>query len=174
VTAAAKLTGSFGLQAKIVNTTQMYVSDARPNAAKSFVAGFQFDPNSVVSTGTKTHDVFRAMTSTAATAMVVQLRGATGGYQLRAGTRLANGTTTYTAWTAFSDKPHSIKLTWLAASTSAGTNGSLSMSIDGLPAVSLTKLANGTVRIDEVRLGAQGIATGITGTEYFDTYTSTL
>jgi hypothetical protein len=48
------------------------------------------------------------------------------------------------------------------------------MSIDGLPAVSLTKLANGTVRIDEVRLGAQGIATGITGTEYFDTYTSTL
>ena len=178
VTSAAKLTGSFGLQARIVNTGQMYVVDATPNAAVSFVAGFQFDPNSVVASGTKTHDVFRAMTATATatatSAIVVQLRGATGGYQVRAGTRLANGTMKYTAWLAFSDAPHAIKLTWLAASTSTDSNGSMSMSVDGFTAGSLATLANGPVRIDEVRLGAQGIAAGISGTEYYDAYTSTV
>ena len=173
VTSAAKLTGSFGLQARIVSTGQMYVVDATPNAAVSFVAGFQFDPNSVVSSGTKTHDVFRAMTATATSAIVVQLRGASGGYHVRAGTRLANGTMKYTAWVAFSDAPHAIKLTWLAAPTSTGSNGSMSMSVDGFTAGSLTTLANGPVRIDEVRLGAQGIAAGISGTEYYDAYTST-
>ncbi len=174
VTSAAKLTGSFGLQARIVNTGQMYVGDTSPNAAVSFVAGFQFDPNSVVASGTKTHDVFRAMTATATSAIVVQLRGATGGYQVRAGTRLANGTMKYTAWLAFSDAPHAIKLTWLAASTSTGSNGSMSMSVDGFTAGSLATLANGPVRIEEVRLGAQGIAAGISGTEYYDAYTSTV
>ncbi len=174
VTSAAKLTGSFGLQARIVNTGEMYVGDTTPNAAVSFVAGFQFDPNSVVASGTKTHDVFRAMTATATSAIVVQLRGASGGYHVRAGTRLANGTMKYTAWVAFSDAPHAIKLTWLAASTSTGSNGSMSMSVDGFTAGSLATLANGPVRIDEVRLGAQGIAAGISGTEYYDAYTSTV
>ena len=174
VTSAAKLTGSFGLQARIVNTGEMYVGDTTPNAAVSFVAGFQFDPNSVVASGTKTHDVFRAMTATATSAIVVQLRGASGGYHVRAGTRLANGTMKYTAWLAFSDAPHAIKLTWLAASTSTGSNGSMSMSVDRFTAGSLATLANGPVRIEEVRLGAQGIAAGISGTEYYDAYTSTV
>ena len=50
----------------------------------------------------------------------------------------------------------------------------MSMSVDGFTAGSLATLANGPVRIEEVRLGAQGIAAGISGTEYYDAYTSTV
>ena len=173
VTSAAGLAGSFGLQARIVNASQMYVADATPSAAASFAVGFQFDPNSVV-LGSKTHDVLRASSASGAVAVKVQLRAGTGGYQVRVGTRLANGSMRYSSWTALSDASHSIQISWVAASSSAVANGSLSWSIDGAAGQSLTSMANSTVRIDEVRLGPQGLSSGISGTEYYDTYTSSL
>jgi hypothetical protein len=172
VVSAAKLSGSFGLQARIVNTGQMYVVDTTPNAVASYSSSFQFDPNSVVMGG-KIHDLFRALSSTGTQAVGVQVRATTGGYQVRATSRLANASTVYTTWATISDGSHSIKLVWVAASSSSVSNGSLSLSIDGQAGPSQINLANSTVRIDEVRLGAQSLSTGISGTEYFDTYTST-
>ena len=38
---------------------------------------------------------------------------------------------------------------------------------------SLTQLANGGQRVDEARLGPQGLVAGVTGAEYYDDFVST-
>ena len=171
VTPAARLTGSYGLQAAIVNTTAMYVVDRSPASASSYSASFQFDPNTVALSG-RFHQIVRALTPTGGSAITVELRAVTGGYQLRTAAMLTNGSSRYGTWVSVSDAPHLIGLAWVAASSTSTANGSLSWSIDGAAAAASTGLANSTVRIDETRLGPQGLGAGISGVEYFDAFTS--
>jgi hypothetical protein len=103
----------------------------------------------------------------------VQVRSATGGYQVRVTTLLNSGSSTSSAWFDLSDAPHTIEVGWQAATTATGKNGAQRIWLDGTLAQAQTTLANGTTRIEEARLGPQVIPTGIAGTEYFDAFAST-
>jgi hypothetical protein len=45
--------------------------------------------------------------------------------------------------------------------------------IDGAAKETVASLRNGTARIETARLGPQSLQTGISGTEYFDGFSST-
>ena len=122
----------------------------------------------------KTHTIFTGRASAGTNTLFLQVRKASGGYEVRVGTRLNSGTTKYTVWSLISDAPHSIEIGWTAATTTSGTNGALSLWIDGSTKPGVTKLANGSQRVDDARLGPQTIPTGISGVELFDGFVSTV
>jgi hypothetical protein len=174
VHASAALVGTYGLRANIADRKEMYVADATPSAAISYHARFRFDPNSVVITSGKTHDVFHGLNRSGTAVITVQVRAATGGYQVRVGSLLRSGSTTYSSWSSMTDAPHTIEIGWQAATTSTGQNGAQRLWLDGTLTQAQTTLANGTTRVDEARLGPQVIPSGVTGTEYFDHFASTV
>jgi hypothetical protein len=121
----------------------------------------------------KIHDIFHGLNGAAATVITVQVRSATGGYQVRVGSLLKSGSMAYSSWSNLSDAPHTVEVGWQAASTSSGSNGVQKLWLDGAVAQAQTTLANGTTRVDEARLGPQVIPAGVAGVEYFDAFAST-
>ncbi len=171
VTSSAALAGIYGLRANIANRNDMYVADTTPTAERSYHARFRFDPNSVTIGSGKIHDIFVATNTAGTTNLRVQVTSASNAYMVRTGTLLSSGSTKYSAWTHITDVPHSIEVAWQAATS--GSNGSSNLYIDGSLVTSVTGLANSSARIDSVRLGPQGIGSGIAGVEYFDAFAST-
>ena len=168
----AALGGNFGLAASI-GGHDMFVADASPNSLAAYHARFGFDPNGVLVTGSKTHDLLVLKNAAGATVMNVQFGRSGSAYRVRMGTLLKAGSTKWTGWMPLTDAPHTIEVGVLAASTASGKNGSAQLAVDGA-VVSLSALANGTTRVDEARLGPQAVPTsGVTGTEWFDLFTST-
>ncbi len=84
-----------------------------------------------------------------------------------------NNKTSATSWYTISNAGHALEVAWQAATTQKGTDGLLSLWIDGQLKGSLTGLANGAYRLEQVQLGPQGLSTGISGTEYYDAFSST-
>jgi hypothetical protein len=79
-----------------------------------------------------------------------------------------------TPWLSIADAPHSVQVSWKAATSPGANDGSLELTIDGVQRTSLTGLDNDTRRIDTLRLGAaSGIDPGTRGMYYFDGLTAT-
>ena len=175
VTAAAALGGARGLQAVLSNRSDSYVSDVTPANLATYHARFRFDPNSVSIASGKSHQLFTARNSSGNTTLVIEVRkGTAGRYEVRAGSRLNSGSTAWTGWASFTDDRHTIEAGFAAATTAAGSNGSVTLWVDGTSAGTVTGLRNGSQRIDAVRLGPQTIPTGVSGTEYLDDFVSTV
>ena len=171
VTTSAALAGTYGLRANIANRNDMYVADATPTAERSYHVRFGFDPNTVTIGAGKIHDILVGTNATGTASLRVQITSSANGYMLRTGSLLNSGSTKYSSWTHITDAPHSIEVAWQAATS--GSNGSCTLYVDGSSATSVTGLANSSMRIDSVRLGPQGVGTGIAGVEYFDGFAST-
>ncbi len=175
VTAAAALGGTRGLQAVLSNRSDSYVSDVTPANLATYHARFRFDPNTVSIASGKSHQLFTARNSSGNTTLVIEVRKGTGTrYEVRAGSRLNSGSTSWTGWASFTDDRHTIEVGFAAATTASGSNGSVTLWVDGTSAASVAKLKNGSQRIDAVRLGPQAIPTGVSGTEYLDDFVSTV
>lgn len=175
VTTAAALGGTRGLQAVITNRTDSYVSDVTPSNLATYHARFRFDPNGVSIASGKSHKLLTARNASGTTTLAVEVRKGSGGrYEVRAGSRLNSGSTAWTAWAPLTDDRHTIEVGFAAATTASGANGSTTLWIDGAAAASKTGLKNGSQRVDAVRLGPQAIPAGVSGTEYFDDFVSTV
>ena len=172
VTAAAARSGAAGLQAVIGNTTAMYVADTTPSALTSYHARFAYAPNTITIGSGKTHDLLDVLDASNTAQAVVQVTKNNGNYQIRATTRSGSSTKT-TNWYTVTNATHSIEIGWQAATTSGGTNGSLTLWIDGASKQTVTGVANGSARVETARLGPQNIGSGISGTEYLDSFAST-
>ena len=172
VTGPAARAGTFGLQAQIAGTTAMYVTDTTPTALATYHARFAYAPNSIAITAGKTHDLLDVLDAANAAQATVQVTKNNGNYQIRATTRTGNSTKT-TNWYTITNATHSIEIGWQAATTTNGTNGTLTVWIDSAAKQTVTGLTNGTTRIASSRLGPQNIGSGITGTEYLDSFAST-
>ncbi len=172
VNAGAALSGTFGASATISNRVDTYVEDASPNAVMSYHARFQFDPNGVVIGSGKTHVLVAGHAANGNEIAVVQIRRVSVGYEIRTGARLDGGTVKYGAWAAIGDAPHTIELGWSAA-TGTGRNGTVGLWVDGTAGSTLSGLTNGSGRVEAARLGPQSIPSGVSGTEYFDSFAST-
>jgi hypothetical protein len=150
----------------------MYVQDASPANEASYYARFYFDPNSIVMAPNNAHYIFTARTGTIQVARW-QLRYNKGVYQVQGQVRTNSGTYLSTAWFTISDAPHALELSWTAATTTTASDGSAQWWIDGVPRVTQSRLANGTLRVDDALLGPfSGIDSGTRGTEFFDAFES--
>ena len=172
VTAAAARAGTFGLQAQVSGTTGMYVADTTPTALASYHARFAYAPNSISITSGRTHDLLDVLDAANTAQATVQVTKNNGNYQIRATARSGSSTKT-TSWYTISNATHSIEIAWQSATASGGTNGTLTLWIDGVAKQTVTGLANSSARIATARLGPQNIGSGITGTEYLDSFAST-
>ncbi len=159
----------------MINSTQsLYVSDAAPAAESVYHARFYLSPNSISMNNGKSHDIFVGRNSSGTSIFRLQFQRASGAYQVRGVVRTNSGTEQTTSWYTISNASHAIEIAWQAASTTSGSNGSLSLWIDGALKQTRSSVANGTYRLEEARLGVvSGVASGISGTEYFDAFVST-
>jgi hypothetical protein len=173
VTTGATLEGGYGLAATIANRTDMYVADTSPLAESSYHARFLYDPNGVVSPGTRRHRIFHALDADGSAVVFLEVRAASGGYEVRPGARHNGTRTKYGAWTLLTDAAHTLELGWTASSSSSARDGALTLWIDGTTSGTITKLQTGASTIDEARLGPQSIDRSVAGTEYFDGFVST-
>jgi hypothetical protein len=169
VSSAAALTGAYGLEAAITNTTSEYVADLSPLAAAAYRASFGFDPNGVSVPNRKLHDLFVGL-GASGSAFRVQIQTSGGGYQIRAVAVDDRGRDQSTSWVTISDAPHSIDVSWTAASNSAGNNGEIVLTVDGSATASKTGIKNSPVRLEEVRMGPQSVGNSIAGTEFYDDF----
>jgi hypothetical protein len=170
---AAALGGTRGLQVQITNTADRYLLDLRPSAELRYRARFRWSPNAVQMAAGSAHDLFSGYSGSGSRIFRIQLQYAAGGYQLRAGVLPNSGAETFTAWVPVSGAAHTLELSWQAASSSGARDGTLSLWIDGASAQTKSGLANGTRRLEEVRLGLTNVSAGISGSEYFDDFIST-
>ena len=173
VMTGAALAGVYGMQAQISSTTPIYVVDSSPAAEASYHARFYFSPNSVSIGKGKIHDLVTGMNANNSVIFRLQIQYTSGNYQIRAVGLNNNGKTVPTTWYSISNASHPVEIAWQAATTQTGTNGSLSLYLDGLLKETRSGLANGNYRLEQIQLGPQGLSTGISGIEYFDAFNST-
>jgi uncharacterized protein YjiK len=174
VTAAAKYSGSYGMQGLINDNISIYCTDDTPVTETRYRARFYFDRNSVVMTSGEVHDIFGGYAGTSTMVLRVQFRQSAGSYQVQAGLLTDASTWTLTGWTTISAAPHAIELDWKAATAVGANDGALTFWVDGVQAgSSFSAVDNDTRRIDRARLGAvYGLDTGTRGTYFFDAFES--
>jgi uncharacterized protein YjiK len=170
---AAKLVGTYGMQAVIDDNVAIFVTDDRPNAEAHYNVRFTFAPNSINMASGDNHFIFYGYSGASTVVLRVQLRFYNGSYQVRAAAQTDSSTWVNTGWFVISNASHTIEVDWQAATAVGANNGRLTLSIDGAPTPALNTIDNDTRRIDRVRLGAvAGIDTGTRGTYYFDAFES--
>jgi hypothetical protein len=165
--------GAQGMQAVISSTKPIYVQDTSPLADPSYHARFYFSPNNVTLPRNKVQDLLLGRTSSGSVILRVQLQLVSGVYQVRVAALAGNGKTLTTAWYSITNAAHAIELAWQAASTTKGSDGSVSLWLDGILKETRSSITNGGFRLEDVLLGPQSVPSGTSGTEYFDAYTST-
>ncbi len=171
IASQAAMVGANGMQGTINNTTAMYVQDNSPTAEKVYHARFYFSPNTASLSVGKTHDLLIGRNNGAITIFHVQFGRTSTGLAVRL---LARTTSSDVSTAAISLNPGSnaIEITWKAATTSTGANGSAELYVNGSLAATLPGLANGKYTLEDVRLGPQTLTSGISGVEYFDAFAS--
>lgn len=115
-------------------------------------------------------DVLTAIDSSGTSAFRLQIQGSSGAYQIRAFARSKRGREASTGWTNLSDAAHTITVDRTAASSTGGSDGNFSLSIDGSVAATSSGLSNGSYRVIKVRVGPQSVGSFVSGLPYFDNY----
>jgi len=173
VSGQAAMIGVQGMQAFINSTKSIYVMDTSPATEATYHARFYFSPNSAVLPRNKTQDLFVGRTSSGVVIFRLQLQYASGSYQVRGVILIGNGKTLTTSWYTISNSAHAVELAWQAASTAKGSDGLLSLWLDGSLKETRSGATNGGYRLEDVLLGSQAVPSGTSGTEYFDAFSST-
>lgn len=173
VSAQAAQVGLYGMQALINSTKSIYVLDSSPLSESAYHARFYFAPNGVSLPRNKVQDLFIGRTSTGTVVFRLQIQQVSGVYQLRAAVLTGSGKTITTNWYSISNSSHAVELAWQAATSAKGTDGSISLWLDGTLKELRGGVANGGHRLEEVLLGPQTIPSGTSGTVYFDAFNST-
>jgi hypothetical protein len=117
------------------------------------------------------HFIFIGYSGTSKAVFRIQFRIKTGVYQIQAQILDNSSAWSNSGWFNISDAPHSLEIDWLA--DTGGSNGALTVWIDGAQITTLPGIANSNYRIDSVQLGApNGIDAGTNGTNFFDAFVS--
>jgi hypothetical protein len=169
VTAAASLAGApaFGMRVTLGgSSTARYAQDDTPNSETTYHAAFSFNPHGAT-TANAEHDIFVGLDAAATPAFRVQFRKNGSNYQVRAIVRRAGGQQS-TSWYTITNATHTIDVKWTSAASAE-----FRLSIDNSLKQKLINLDTSGIVLDAVRLGAvAGLKTAMSGTEYFDGFTS--
>jgi hypothetical protein len=88
--------------------------------------------------------------------------------QLRVGVKDDAGSWDYSSWSTLTNSWNGVEMD----SVPGYLTGYLNLSLNGTSVATLNTLTDANLRIDSVRMGAIGVATGTRGTVYFDDYDS--
>jgi hypothetical protein len=160
-TATAALTGTTGLAA---SGATGYVIDTHPTAEHAYHATFQFNRNTLVASGGVA--ILTARTGANQTAFAVQYRTSGANRQVRLGVLRSGNTTAYSAWSTLPAGTVTIGVDWTSATAGSGV-----LKVNGTVVATVTGNTS-PYKVETVWLGQAG-GTGITGTAYYDTFTST-
>jgi hypothetical protein len=188
VTGSAAYQGSYGLEARINDTHNIYVFSNTPDFyppqnprlgytyIQQYAASFFFNPNSLKMRTGNEHTIFEGTSTNrkmgpAAVMFRLALRKQSGNYQLVA--YALNGNT----W--FASAPYPIQNGWqqikvvLNPYTGIGINpwGSLTLQIDGNEVARINRLGS-TAAPSQIRLGAIAVDKGTSGRMLFDNFES--
>jgi predicted outer membrane repeat protein len=173
VSSQAALVGGYGLQAIIDDANVLSVVSEHPAAEPRYRARFYFDPNAISMASGDIHVILRGYSGASLVVLRMEFGYAAAGYQIRAGVVNDGAVWTSTSWFPLTDAPHAIELDWRAASGAGSNDGGLTLWIDGLEGQNVAGIANDSLRIDRVLLGAlSSIDPGTRGIYYFDAFES--
>lgn len=170
---AGALEGANGAIVRIDDNNQAHVTDHSPEHLENYMARFRFAPNNVAMASGDRFTIFGGYNDTVGV-VTLELRPATGGYEVRALARQDDGTQVATPPAfVFPAQVHELQVEWQAASAAGANDGALRFSVNGLPYADYTTLDNDTLRIERALLGAvTGVDTGTRGTILIDAFRS--
>ena len=163
--------GIFGMQVTLNGNTPGYVTYTDPSTESSYHARFYFNPNGTVTPSF--HDIFVGRNAGGTTIFRIQYqRTSTGVTQVRFAALNPVGQS-FSQWWPITNGPHALELSWQSA-----TAAQVSLAVDGVVKQTFTLNSSANL-LKSVLLGpsssppAAGLATGTSGTEYFDEFVST-
>jgi hypothetical protein len=168
VSTTGALVGTYSLRATFVGAQPSFVADNTPANESTYRARFYFNPNGATTTGIQ-HDILVGRTTGGAGVFTVQYRLSAGAlYQVRLGVARAGGTT-FTSWFNITNGVGTpIEISWQSAASAT-----IQLYVGGTLRQTLTGLNTSAFLVDQVRLGPQSVAAGMSGTEIFDAFKST-
>jgi len=172
--ANAAMTGSFGLDALVNDTSGLYVQDDTPADESYYRASFQFDPNGFDPGEGQNHfrtRIFIGFEDGPRRLFAVVLRRIGGQHAIMGRARLDDNSQANTGFVNITDDVHTVEVYWKRSSGPDANDGTFDISIDGVPS-SLTGLDNSISSVDFVRLGALSVKTGAAGNLYWDAFGS--
>ena len=164
---AAALEGAWGLAVQLNGTEPAYVVDQRPMDEADYFASFLFNPNDADTAGSS-HNLLLGLNADSTPVFGIQFETGAGGPEVRGWVR-SGGVETFTNWYHIANAAQRIGLAW-----HSGADATFDLLIDGQVVETLSGLDTTASRLEEIRLGASsGMADGMTGIEYLDSFTST-
>lgn len=172
----AACSGDRGLRVILDEAKPGYLQDESPEALRQYRARFYIRVDSLKTPDGSAFPIFGGFTGGEVPVVALSLKRVGQALRLGAAARLSSGTyevlpdrgevTIGTGW-------HSIELQWLAAKDLMNANGSLNLWFDGSSVAGLSGLANSTLQIDMVRLGAlQNVTNEMSGSFDLDEFVS--
>ncbi len=156
------------MKAVIDDTNAIYVQDDTPNNETQYRTRFYVHPNSLTMATNDVLDLFIGRNTAGTDVLRIQLQKTATSYQIRSGLLNDAGTWTDTSWYDVPNSWTAVEIHYQAFANS----GSLSLWLDDVQKQSLTFIDNDARTITDIRLGAQGVETGTSGTIYFDDFES--
>jgi len=167
------MTGSYGMQAVINDTTAIYVTDYSPANEQMYRARFQFDPNSLVIPSGNSFSILSA-SALNGVGYRLMLSSVSGAYELQA-QAFGDASTTWVEGAVVNtvDAPQLIEVEFKTASAAGANDGYLKLWVNDTLVDTISNLDNDTRLIDTASLGATGsLDAGTGGTIYFDAFES--
>jgi len=173
ISSSAVMTGSYGMQAVINDTTAIYVTDYSPANEQMYRARFQFDPNSLVIPSGNSFSILSA-SALNGVGYRLMLSSVSGAYELQA-QAFGDASTTWVEGAVVNtvDAPQLIEVEFKTASAAGANDGYLKLWVNDTLVDTISNLDNDTRLIDTASLGATGsLDAGTGGTIYFDAFES--
>jgi hypothetical protein len=172
VSTEAAITGSFGMEAGIIDQVDLFVTDDTPTYEPRYRARFYFDPYSLQMSVGEYIEIFYALKEDGNGVLSIEFHRLEDGYYAQIVGIDDNGDRTYGTPVAVSAAPHVFEFDWQTASSDGANDGSLSFWVDGMEQTPLTELDNDTMLVGMGRLGVSAIGNDTYGMVYFDGFES--
>ena len=166
---AAAINGTWGACVDRGTDKRKQLIDETPINQVKYNVRFNIDLNSLSMTeGTRFRFVQVKMGAERPFFIVTKYQG--GQYLLQLNTLLDDFTKVKTGWYLLSDAPHTLEITWSAATGPDHNNGSVVLYLDDLPLEVLGDLDNDTIYVDSFKIGFTSRLDGkpISGFFYLD------
>lgn len=170
VTDGAALAGDKGLALTVDDAAALFARDDTPAREGHYRARFTLDPNSISMRAAARLTIFSATSrEPVGKPFKLQLRKKDRKYQVLLQVLQPPASPARTAWLDIPDGPTAIEIEWLRARSASAHDGLARIWIGDTQVAELPGLGNGTLAVDDVKLGAPAGADGTTrGTLYID------
>ena len=166
VTEAAALDGQYGFQVPINAQDPAFVVDRTPNSERSYTARFLFNPNDAV-TADGSVDIFVGQNTYSSQVFTIRYENGPSGPEIQAAVATSAGLMT-TEWYHLTAGANKIEIRWIS-----GADKSFALLVNDAVVQELTGVDTSSFLLEEVMLGpASGLKPGMSGTMYFDNFTS--